>query len=193
MKWNLRSILILFLILALSFGFGAAYNGVATAVERHRYPIVEDYAALISENAAAFGVPETVLWAITRAESDFVSNKKGEDGSIGLMQISPDEMETICSLALGEPAPESGLLYDPATNLRLGAAWLSYLYRVFGTWEPVFAAWRAGLEPVRGWMSDPACLNEQGRLVHIPDKATARFVSSAQRAVSLYTSLYYEL
>ena len=192
MKWNLRTLLILCLIVALSFGFGAAYNGVARAVERHRYPLVEDYAALIAEKAAEFGIPETVLWAVCRAESEFVSNKKSEDGSIGLMQISPVEMETICSLALGEPAPDAGMLYDPATNLRLGAAWLSYLYQAYGMWEPVFAAWHAGMDSVSAWMTDPTNLNEQGRLTSIPDKDTARFVSDTQSAVSLYTSLYYE-
>ncbi len=192
MKWNLRSLLILLLIVALSFGFGAAFDGIATAVERHRYPIREDYAALISEASAEFGVPETVLWAVARAESDFASNKKSEDGSIGLMQISPSEMETICTLALGETVPDEGMLYDPKTNLRLGAAWLSHLYQTFGMWEPVFAAWHAGLDTVVAWMSDPTCLNEQGRLTSIPDRETERFVSDITRAVSLYTSLYYE-
>ena len=44
MKFNARSALILLLILALSVGFGFAYDGIATALERNKYPLNERYA-----------------------------------------------------------------------------------------------------------------------------------------------------
>ena len=187
-----RRFSILLLILALSIGFGFAFDAAAEAIERKRYPLVEEYAALISDYAEEFGVPEAVIWATVRTESGFASNAVSDDGEVGLMQLTPSDMEAIFQNILREDAPDAGLLYDPKTNLRLGAARLSSLYEQYGAWDTVFAAWHAGTVAVDGWLSDPSNLNEWGSLERIPNKETDAFVSDLRRSVKFYTSLYYE-
>lgn len=191
MKLTYQRVIAFFLLIALSVGFGFAFDGIATAIEKRKYPLDERYAAEIQSNAEEFGVPETVLWATVRTESDFVSNLVSETGEIGLMQLSPTRFQSIYTDILNEPVPESGMLYDPATNLRAGAALLSELYRRYGVWETVYAAYFAGEAQVDLWLADPELVNEQGRLQSIPDKATAKYVKQTVKATELYEKLYY--
>ncbi len=190
MKLNIRHILILCLILLLSVGFGFGYDAIATSVERRSHPQPAAYSESISQVAAEFAVPEAIIWATVRNCSDFQSNAVSGE-ALGLMQLTPARMESVCKTVLHTEPPEPGLLYDPATNLRLGTAYLSHLYRKYGMWEPVYAAFYAGEELTDRWVADPDCLNGQGRLTKIPDRSTAAFVSRMKKAAEMYTELYY--
>lgn len=191
MRFNSRKLLIFVLIVLLSVGFGFAYDAIAGAIERRSYPQPEEYADLIAGYASEFGVPEAVIWATVRNESDFVSSAVN-GSAIGLMQITPELLDEVCREVLGEPTPDTGMLYDPATNLRVGTAYLSSLYQKYGMWDSVYAAWSAGTEAADAWLADPDCLNEQGRLTKIPDKSAASFVSKMRKSAEMYAELYYE-
>jgi soluble lytic murein transglycosylase len=119
-------------------------------------------------------------------------SSKNADGKIGLMQISPDRLAFVYQTVLGEEIPNEGLLYDPRTNLRVGTAYLSYLYQKYGMWEPVFAAWRMGEAQTDLWLANPENLNGQGRLTRIPDSETQSYVNALLQASKLYASLYFE-
>lgn len=191
MKFNSRSLLIIAGILVLSIGFGFAFDGIATAIERRQYPLYERYANDIRETAAQYGLPETVLWATVRTQSGFAADAEGADGSIGLMQLTPEEFEMIQTVILGVAPEESGRLYDPEKNLQCGAAYLSHLYQRYGVWETVFAAFDAGTEAVDAWLANSEYVTELGTLKTIPNPATERFVKDVMRAKELYTKLYF--
>ena len=191
MKFNARYLLILCLILACSIGFGLAFDAICTAVEYKNHPRPEEFAPTVANCAASFGVPENILWAAILCESDFQSNKRADNGAIGLLQITPARLDTVCREVLSEPTPDVGILYDPATNLRIGTAEISHLYQKYGSWEGVFAARFAGTAQTDLWCADPDCLDDRGMLSSIPDKATAAFVSRVLDAARLYTELYY--
>ncbi len=191
MKLNLRHLLIFLGILALSIGFGFAFDGIADAIERKSYPRPSEFEAIITENAEKYGVPEAVLWAMARTESDFASNLKRDDGRIGLMQLSPRQFQMIQTEILGEDAADVGMLYDPATNLRCGAAYLSHLYQRYGVWETVFAAWTAGTDQTDAWLNDGRYSDDKATLHDIPDQKVADFVKRATDALEMYTKLYY--
>ncbi len=191
MKLTLRRVLIFLLLAALSVGVGFGYDAAATAVEKKRHPMPERYASMIEEQAEEFGVPAAIVWATVRCESDFVGDAVSEEGAVGLMQITPQRMEQIYTEVLHEPIPDEGILYDPKTNLRLGTAWLSHLYHLYGVWDTVYAAWAAGTDAVDAWLLDDAVTNEQGRLEHIPDKATEKFVTTVKKSAKMYTELYF--
>ncbi len=191
MKFNARYLLIFCLILALSIGFGFAFDAVVTAVERNDHPRPAEFAPIVSECASTFGVPETVIWASIRCTSDFQSNKRSPNGAIGLLQITPERLDFVCREVLSEPTPDVGLLYDPATNLRIGVAEFSYLYQKYGAWLPVFSAVYAGQSQTDLWCADPENLDDRGMLASIPDKSAATFASRVIKASKLYTELYY--
>lgn len=192
MKLTSRRLLILALILLLSIGFGFGFDAVATAVDKKNHPMPESLSGSISQNADAFGIPETVLWATVKEQSDFSSNRVGNGGAIGLMQISPTLYEQICREVLLEEPLDSGILYDPETNLRIGAAYLSMLYQRYGVWDTVYAAYYAGTDKVDTWLKDPECVNAQGRLENIPEKEARDYVKQMNKSVRAYSELYYE-
>ena len=191
MKFNARSFAIIAAILLLSIGFGLAFDGVATAIEKKQYPLSPRYAEDIERVAEAYGIPEVILWATVCTESGFASNLEGKDGGIGLMQLTPAEFAMIQTDILGEAPEDAGRLYDPQKNLECGAAYLSYLYQRYGVWETVFAAFDAGCDAVDAWLRNPEYVNELGMLENIPNSATARFVRDVTEARELYTKLYF--
>ena len=191
MKFNARSFAIIAAILVLSIGFGFAFDGIATAIEKKQYPLSERYADDILEVSIEYGIPEVILWAIVRTESGFAGDLEGNDGGIGLMQLTPDEFAMIQTDILKKAPEDKGLLYDPKKNLACGAAYLSYLYQRDGVWETVFAAFDAGTETVDAWLTNPEYVNELGMLENIPNAKTARFVRDVTKARELYIKLYF--
>lgn len=191
MKLNARSLAIIAAILALSIGFGFAFDGIATAIEKKQYPLSPRYADDIREVAEKYGIPEVILWATVRTESGFASNLEGKDGGIGLMQLTPAEFAMIQTEILGEAPEDAGRLYDPQKNLTCGAAYLSYLYERYGVWETVFAAFDAGTEAVDAWLSNPEYASEFGTLASIPNAKTARYVRDVEKARELYIKLHF--
>ncbi|MBE6699440.1 MAG: lytic transglycosylase domain-containing protein [Ruminococcaceae bacterium] len=191
MKINARSFAIIAAILVLSIGFGFAFDGIATAIEKNQYPLSPRYANDIREVAAAYGIPEAILWATVRTQSGFSADLEGDDGSIGLMQLTPEEFEMIQTDILKKAPEDVGLLYNPQKNLQCGAAYLSYLYERYGVWETVFAAFDTGIASVDAWLANPEYVTELGTLKKIPDAKTARFVRDVEKAHQLYTKLYF--
>lgn len=191
MKFNARSLIIIAAILALSIGFGFAFDGIATAIEKNQYPLSARYADDIRKVAREYGIPEAILWATVKTQSNFASNLEGEDGGIGLMQLTPTEFEMIQTDILKQAPEDKGLLYDPAKNLSCGAAYLSYLYQRYGVWETVFAAFDAGTDAVDGWLANSEYVSNLGTLQKIPNAKTARFVQDVMHAHELYIKLYF--
>lgn len=192
MKITLHRVVAFFLLIALSIGFGFAWDAAATAIERHRYPIRQELSQKISQCAEQYGIPEPVLWATVRNNSRFASNAVSEYGAVGLMQLTPKRFEWICLNLLDGEAMDAGMLFDPDTNLSAGCTYVSYLYDRYGVWDHVFAAYHNGTEVVDAYLSDPQNLSEQGVLQKYPDRATADYVDDMRTAVTFYSQLYYE-
>lgn len=192
MNFNYRRVIAFLLLVALSVGFGFAFDAIATAIEKHNHPLDERYLTEIEKNAKEFGIPEPILWSIVRNESDFISNSVSDSGEVGLMQLTPEQFTVICTDLLGDTEMNTGMLYDPATNLRVGTAWLSELYKKYGVWETVYAAYHAGTDQVDEWLLNPELVNELGRLQNIPDEETAEYVEEMTDSVRLYQKLYYQ-
>ncbi len=191
MKLNGYRLVALLLLLALSVGFGFLFDGVATLLETSKYPIDERCEQLITENAEAFGIPPSVLWGFVSVQSDFESNLLSEDGRIGLMQLHPDTYLWLCENILKEEAGKPDILYAPATNLRCGTAYLSYLYGRYGLWNLTYAAYTLGPETVDGWLIDDRYKDEQGIFTEIPHKNAKAMADEIAKAEKKYRKLYF--
>ncbi len=191
MKLSWRHLAGLLALILLSVAFGLGFDAAATAVEKENPPRPDAYASHVKSAADGFGVPETVLWALIKTESDFHSGSLSETGDIGLLQISPDLYAFICREVLEEEALDDGILYDPATNLRVGSAYLSWLYRRYGVWENVYVAWVLGYERTDVLLRDPACVNGLGVLDDIPERHALSFARDTGKAADMYAALYY--
>lgn len=192
MKLTLHRIIAFVLLVALSIGFGFAWDAGASAIERYRYPIKPEISVKLSKYAEQYGVPEPILWAAVRNNSRFASNAVSENGAIGLMQLTPERFEWICINLLGGDTMDAGMLFDPDTNLSAGCAYVSYLYDRYGIWEHVFAAYHTDPTTVDAWLSDPQNLSNQGVLQKYPNRSTQTYVNDMSNTVSFYSKLYYQ-
>ena len=189
---NTRRVIAVILIIALSVGLGVAVNAIWNAIDRSSYP-QGDFHDLIQKYSMEYNVPEYVIYAVIKVESDFDPQAESSAGARGLMQMIRSTFEWLT----GEEHLNEHLsfhdLYDPEVAIRYGTYYLRYLHRSFDyDWRLVFAAYNGGEGNVRKWLKNPEYTDEEGHLAHIPFEETRSYVSKVEQAIELYQKLYYE-
>lgn len=187
MRAVLRRSLAAILIIALSIGIGYAYDNIRDRIDRYLYPL--EYSEYVERYSTFYGVPVHIIYGIIKVESDFQSNAVSSAGAVGLMQITPDTFDWLCTLQ--KETLDEGMLYDPETNIRYGVYYLSYLYREFGLWDSVYAAYNAGPTRVKEWSADPRYADANGVLIEIPYPETKAYTKKVNDAAKLYQKLYF--
>ncbi|MBL4757848.1 MAG: transglycosylase SLT domain-containing protein [Rhizobiales bacterium] len=86
----------------------------------------QEIGRMIDRAARAAGVPVSLAHAVVRVESNYNPRVRGAAGEIGLMQIKPSTAR-----GMGFSGPASAL-YDPATNLHWGMAYLAGAHDLAG-------------------------------------------------------------
>ena len=101
----------------------------------YRFP----HASCFKAAAAAYGLPETLLLAVARGESDFEATARSKANAHGVMQILwPGTANDLGIYRLTD-------LYDPCTNIDAGARYLSELMTRFnGNLHLALAAYNYG-------------------------------------------------
>jgi len=181
-----RSVVII-TILLLSVLIGYIYQTVWYHIDLKNHP--REYASFVEKYAAEYGVPEYIVYAVIKNESDFSSNCLSDAGEIGLMQISPETFNWL--LTLTKEKLEPGILYDPETNIRYGTYMLSYLFTEYSRWTTVFAIFEAGKATVDEWLTQSELVDEIGNLKNIPDEKVRMYVQAIEDTVDIYQDLYY--
>lgn len=174
-------------ILVLSAIVGYIYQLTGHKMDLEQHP--REYTELVNKYASEYGVPEYIIYGLILTESEFQSNKLSEEGKIGLMQISPDVYKQMQSLT--KESTESGILYDPETNIRYGVYRLSYLFTQYSRWKTVLAVYASDEETVKLWLENPAYTDENGNLTAIPDSVVADKVALIEEEAEMYRKLYY--
>lgn len=101
---------------------------------------------IFKEAAAKYQVPEALLKAVGRAESDFKTDEVSRSGAMGVMQLMP---ETAKFLGVDNP-------FDPEQNIMGGARYLSDKLKMYdGNVELALAAYNAGSGNVRKYGGVP--------------------------------------
>ena len=177
---------IVILILIISVGCGFLYDALFTRHRLREYP--RQYNDTVIACYYEYGVPVSIIYANVKIESDYNSGLVSDDGRIGLMQITRDEYD-ILAAELGI-ATDSGLLFEPKTNLNIGTYKLAKLYEKYGSWSIVYAALYVGEGEVDSWISDPENIGEDGSFIGYPDEETEKFVKNFEKTVEIYRDLY---
>ena len=166
---------------------GALFDHIMDVSEKHTYP--REYSEYVELYSAEYGVPEAVIYAVIKTESNFDKNAVSSAPAFGLMQLTEETYEWV-SGKLGDKA-SAFAIYDPEVNIRYGVWYLSYLYGKFDSWDVAFAAYNAGPGHVMRWLEDSEYSSDGATLDHIPFKETRNYVEKVNKAIKKYNELYY--
>ncbi len=180
-------IVLIVLVSAIIFGFLVDF--ICTRIEYMLYP--QEYSEFVEKYSAEYEIPSEILYAVIRTESGFDSAAVSSRGAVGLMQMMPDTFEWLTNDMTGERL-DVGMLYDPETNIRYGAFYLSWLYSKYGEWDVTFAAYNAGPTRVGEWLDDKRYSDDGIILKDIPFKETRDYVKKVNSAREKYLELYQE-
>lgn len=175
-------VVLLILIVSILFGFVA--DIILTGIDRIIYP--EDYYELVTKYANENSIPEELVFAIIKVESNFQSDVKSHAGAIGLMQMLPSTYEWLASRR-GEIA-HPAMLYDPEVNIKYGTYYLQYLYLKFGTWEKTLIAYNWGEGHFMEFLEEHGYT--EGDYGSIPVSETRAYVQKVLHHWQKYTELY---
>ena len=184
-----RRALVIAILAVVAIGIGFLADFIITCFEKNAYP--REYAEYVEAYAEQYGVPETLIFAVIRTESSFDSGAVSSAGAVGLMQMLPETFEWLTDEILFDHL-ESGMLYDPETNIKYGTYLLSRYYDRYGDWRLVFAAYNGGPGNLDKWLEDPEYSDGEGGLKKIPFRETRNYVKKVTDAWDMYERLYGE-
>jgi soluble lytic murein transglycosylase len=140
------------------------------------------YAPLVEKYGPPAGNPELYLYTIMKKESGFNPHDVSYADARGLLQMIPPTSVKVAALA-GEPfAPD--LLYDPETNIRLGAFYIGSLYAKFGKEIALTAgAYNAGPKAMGRWCTQHGAHPTDEFIELVAFAQTREYI---KRVVSLY-------
>lgn len=179
-----RTAIFIALIIVGAFILAIGADLCLSFIEKKIYPI--KYEEYVKKYSAEYSVPEYMIYAVIKVESDFDPEAVSSAGAIGLMQMMPDTFTWLSSSEhLNENLPVSSL-YDPEISIKYGVYYLRYLYKKFYNWDTVAAAYNGGEGNVAKWLKDPRYSDGNGNLTNIPFKETKSYVNKIDLAVNFY-------
>ncbi len=190
MSTTAKRVMAISLIIVISILLGFAVDLIWDTAERATHP--EKYVQYVRKYASEYNVPEPIVFAVIKVESDFRVGAESSAGACGLMQMMPSTFEWLTSSEhLGENLPTDDL-FDAEVSIRYGVYYLNYLYQKFDrNWDTAFAAYNAGEGNVASWLADPEISDGEGNLVSIPFKETKNYVKRVNDELDTYRKLYY--
>jgi soluble lytic murein transglycosylase len=123
-------------------------SGDARAIWEAAYP--KAFGELVEKFGPPAGNPDLFLYAIMRKESGFAPYDVSYADARGLLQMIPPTSAKVAAAAGVSFFADQ--LYEPETNIRLGASYIGSLFRKFGGQIPVAAgAYNAGPKAMARW------------------------------------------
>lgn len=106
-------------------------------------------AGLLFDLSDRYMVSPGLLLSVIATESSFRTDVVSKAGAVGLMQLLPDTAREVANRNGVRSYKTSADLFDPATNLRLGVAYIAYLRGRFGHSVHYLAAYNMGPTALR--------------------------------------------
>ena len=139
------------------------------------------------------GADAALVWAIMREESHYRPDARSVVGARGLLQLMPDTAAQLAGERGMSDFAEADL-FDPRTNITLGAAYLADLSRRFdGRRSAAIGSYNAGPRKVAAWLEGGGSALEDDVWVEaIPYDQTRGYVKRVLRSLHVYESFYGE-
>lgn len=138
----------------------------------------------VARHAAANAVPESLVYAVMRQESNYFPAALSPVGAVGLMQIMPATAEAMSK-------GDSKRLTTPELNIRLGTRHLKDLLQSYDrNLTLAIAAYNAGSGNVNRWQKGYGHLPQDEFVESIPFKETREYVKKVVTGMEIYQRLY---
>ena len=143
----------------------------------------------VSRLAVTGNVPESLIYAVIRAESSFSPSALSPVGAVGLMQLMPATAAALVNNSDG--TFNSSSLTNPETNIRLGISYLRDLLTLYkGNVVFAVAAYNAGSGSVNRWRKSFGEMRTDEFIENIPYPETREYVKKVMSSVDIYNRLY---
>ncbi len=163
-----------------------AYSYAPAMLFQAIYPL--RYESEVAASAAAHGVDPYLVAAVIETESGWDPGAESSQGARGLMQLMPETARDIADKGLVSSAYSADDLYDPATNIEFGCAYLAYLIDYFnGATDRAVAAYNAGMGNVDDWAREDTVLHNA---ITFPE--TQAYLIRVNNAHDRYRQIYPE-
>ena len=150
------------------------------------YPLA--YSEKVEYYTGVNNLPESLIYALIRAESNFSPAVKSSAGAIGLMQLMP---ATAKETALENDNFNTFRLTSPDYNIMLGTRHFRELLDIFDGDEIYsMAAYNAGRSAVRRWQERFKGFKKDEFIESIPYQETRNYVKSIYASAAIYRQLY---
>jgi len=147
------------------------------------YVYAEDIKIIADEYEIA---PELVA-AVVKAESGFNRKAKSPKGAVGLMQLMPETAEYVAEMIdYNKPID----LYNAKCNLKLGTAYLRYLFDKYDCEKLAICAYNAGEGRVYSWLKNEEYSPDGQTLAIIPFGETKKYLESVLKYKSEFYQIY---
>jgi soluble lytic murein transglycosylase len=166
-----------------------AIDEIGHSPENYRlyFPVLERETLISSSKEN--GLDPALVAALIRQESNFNPLATSPAGARGLMQLMPAVGKTVADTkGIGPWDPD--LLYQPATNIKLGTAHLSGLAHRYPEVVKVLAAYNAGESRVEKWSTKAGAADPEVFTERIPFVETRDYVRTILRNRAYYQALY---
>lgn len=183
MKHFFKFILWVVIICVLVYGGMTAYH----KIERYIYPT--DYADFVEKYAEECELDKSLVYAVIKCESGFNPQAKSSIGAKGLMQLTDETYEWVCS-RYGEKNVDNDNLYDPEKNIEAGCRLLKLLSNDFLSLETRLCAYHAGRNITLKWLSNSEYSFDGETLDKIPYSDTSSYVDKVVKTIEKYKEIY---
>ena len=164
-------------------GGEALPNEILTVI----FPV--EYWNLIHKYATDRGLDPFLMTALVAQESTFQADVRSAANAYGLMQIVPDTGRRYAQM-LGIRPFRTSRLTDAETNVRIGMAYFSDLFKRFGNVAPALAAYNAGEHRVVKWLANRPGADRDEFIDDIPFPETQNYVKRIIGTAEDYRLLY---
>ncbi|MEX2353768.1 MAG: transglycosylase SLT domain-containing protein, partial [Gammaproteobacteria bacterium] len=162
----------------LTLGRAQAYDDLVL-----RFPVV--YEQELARYTALHKLDLAWVYALTRAESAFMTDARSPAGALGLMQVMPATgRETARSIGL--QGFSNSHLYEADKNITIGTAYLKKVYDRFENRILATAAYNAGPNAVARWLNRDSCAEPDIWVEKIPFSETRKYVAR----IMFYSTVY---
>lgn len=142
------------------------------------------YASIIERYCVKYKLDPLLVKAIIKAESNFNPSARSKKGAAGLMQIMPSTAKEIAEVYLGYKDFKEESLYEPETNIMIGACYVKLLSSAFdNNINLMLASYNAGIGNVKQWHQQN--FQVQHDFNQMPFLETKKYVSKTKRVYKI--------